>query len=77
MRLPPDLLWLEWFQGKHEAAEHVHGRFLAVYKYNLFQHIGTVSSFTVRPDRPRWPVCFDPMNRACVGRVCMFCTLVE
>jgi hypothetical protein len=66
VRLPPDLLWLEWFQGKREAAPYVQGRFLAVYKYNLFDHIGTVSSFTVRPNRPKWPGCFDNMSRAYV-----------
>lgn len=64
VRLPPDLLWLEWFQGKNEAAQHVSGRFLAVYRYNLFDHIGTVSSFSVRPDRPKWPGCFENMYKA-------------
>ncbi len=66
VRLPPDLLWLEWFQGKHEAAQHIGSRFLAVYKYNVFDHIGTISSFTVRPNRPKWPACFDPMANAYV-----------
>lgn len=27
---------------------------LMVFKHNLFDHIGTVSSFEVRPDRPKW-----------------------
>jgi hypothetical protein len=32
-----------------------------VYRHNLLAHIGTVSSFAVRPKRKAWPGCYAPM----------------
>lgn len=37
------------------------GHPLYVYHKNLLDHIGTHSSFAVRPDRLPFPRCFDPM----------------
>mmetsp|Transcript_35408 Transcript_35408/g.59675 ORF Transcript_35408/g.59675 Transcript_35408/m.59675 type:complete len:456 (-) Transcript_35408:522-1889(-) len=59
-RLPPDLLWQEWVAKSHQIPE-LEGRQLLVYKHNLLNHIGTVSSFAVRPNRPKWPGCYESM----------------
>ena len=40
------------------------GRPLLVYKQNLLDHIGTVSSFAIRPNRPKW--CAPWLARASV-----------
>ena len=37
------------------------GRQEYVYKYNLFDHIGAVSTFSVRPERAAFPRCFGEM----------------
>ena len=37
---------------------------MAAYKYNLLEHMGQVSSFTVRVDRPDFPKCYAPMADA-------------
>lgn len=34
---------------------------MAAYKYNLLEHMGKVSSFTVRVDRPDFPTCYESM----------------
>ena len=34
-----------------------------VYRHNLLRHLGALSSFAVRPDRPDWPGCFAPMTK--------------
>ena len=61
-RLPPDLLWLEWFQGRRpETWDAVRGHPLYVYHKNLLDHIGALSSFAVRPERLPFPRCFDSM----------------
>ena len=61
-RLPPDLIWLEWFNGRRpELRALTRGRPLAVYRANLLDHIGSHSSFAVRATRPKWPGCFDSM----------------
>ena len=61
-RLPPDLLWLEWFQGRRpETWDAVRGHPLYVYHRNLLDHIGALSSFAVRPERLPFPRCFDSM----------------
>ncbi|KAK9825323.1 hypothetical protein WJX74_009420 [Apatococcus lobatus] len=61
-RLPPDLIWLDWVFGRKAALRQaLRNRPLAVYRYNLLDHIGTKSSFSVRVDRPSFPKCFDPM----------------
>ena len=63
-RLPPDLLWLEWFQGRaQETWDTVRGHPLYVYHKNLLDHIGTHSSFAIRPDRLPFPQCFDSMAK--------------
>ncbi|KDD75491.1 hypothetical protein H632_c659p2 [Helicosporidium sp. ATCC 50920] len=36
----------------------------AVYRHNLFAHVGAVSSFAVRPDRYKWPRCFASLSSA-------------
>jgi len=34
---------------------------MAAYRYNLLEHIGAVSSFKVRVDRPAFPKCYESM----------------
>ncbi|KAK3263399.1 hypothetical protein CYMTET_27790 [Cymbomonas tetramitiformis] len=61
-RLPPDLLWQEFVAGNNpEAKKSIGRRKIMVYKYNLLDHIGTISSFAIRPNRPKWPGCYDSM----------------
>lgn len=61
-RLPADLLWMEWIQGrKRELWDVTKGRPLAVYRSNLLDHIGAQSSFAVRTNRLPWPGCFESM----------------
>lgn len=31
-------------------------------RYNVLNHLGAISSFAVRPDRPGWPGCWAPMS---------------
>lgn len=40
--------------GRSAAHKEIAGRPLLVYKQNLLDHIGTVSSFAIRPNRPKW-----------------------
>ena len=58
---PPDLLWVEWFSGKGTHTTSNIRRQMAAYKYNLLEHMGKVSSFTVRVDRPNFPRCYESM----------------
>ena len=60
-RLPPDLIWLEWCSGRGPRTITNRRRPMAAYKYNLLEHIGTVSSFSVRVDRPSFPKCYESM----------------
>eukprot|EP00884_Botryococcus_braunii_P003153 jgi/Botrbrau1/12839/Bobra.0045s0008.1 len=65
-KLPPDLLWVEWYSGRKPELYSVIGRgrnrrILYVYRYNLLDHIGFNSSFAVRAPRPAFPVCYDSM----------------
>ncbi|QDZ20574.1 subunit beta of glucosidase II [Chloropicon primus] len=59
-RLPPDLLYQEWLQVKREEE----GRAEYLYRDVLLEHIGEVSSFARRPDRRKWPGCFEPLANA-------------
>lgn len=60
---PPDLIWLDWFNGRQpEIAPLVKGRPTAVFRYNLLDHIGAVSSFDVRVNRPAFPGCYEEMD---------------
>jgi len=62
-RLPADLLWREWTEGRREDVRRTTaGRGVVVYRYNLMEHVGEVSTFAVRPERPRWPRCYEPMS---------------
>ena len=62
-RQPPDILWREWSEGRREDARATTaGRRVLVYRYNLMEHVGEVSTFAVRPGRPEWPRCYDPMS---------------
>ncbi|KAA6429434.1 MAG: hypothetical protein FRX49_00828, partial [Trebouxia sp. A1-2] len=59
--LPPDLIWLEWFSGHGPRTMANRRRPMAAYRYNLLEHIGAVSSFTVRVERPAFPNCYESM----------------
>jgi hypothetical protein len=62
-RQPPDILWREWSEGRREDVRaKTAGRRVLVYRYNLMEHVGEVSTFAVRPGRPKWPRCYDPMS---------------
>jgi len=52
-RLPPDLLYGEY-------RERLAGRPLMAYRFNQFNHIGTVSSLP-RPNRPAFPQCAEEL----------------
>ena len=60
-RLPPDLIYEEWL-GKLAAEGHPRRQY--VYKDNLLDHIGIVSSFKNRPPGRRWPKCYEPLANA-------------
>ena len=63
-RQPPDILWREWVEGRRpDVRAHTAGRRMIVYRYNLMEHIGKVSTFAVRPNRPEWPGCHDEMTK--------------
>lgn len=59
--LPPDLIWPEWFSGHGPRTMANRRRPIAAYRYNLLEHIGTVSSFKVRVVRPAFPKCYESM----------------
>ncbi|DBA98364.1 TPA: hypothetical protein ACH3X3_012380 [Trebouxia sp. C0006] len=59
--LPPDLIWPEWFSGHGPRTMANRRRPMAAYRYNLLEHIGAVSSFKVRVDRPAFPKCYESM----------------
>jgi len=64
-RKPVDLLWQEYALGNTEhTAILIRGRVLKTYAYNLFAHIGAVSSFSDRPPRKEWPACYAHMSHA-------------
>eukprot|EP00959_Pyramimonas_sp_CCMP1952_P389645 8165181-Pyramimonas_sp.AAC.1 len=50
----------EWVARAGKIPE-IAGRQLLVYKHNILDHIGTVSSFKIRPNRPKWPGCYESM----------------
>ena len=63
-RQPPDILWREWVEGNRpDVRQHTGGRRMMVYRYNLMEHVGSVSTFAVRPNRPKWPGCYDSMTK--------------
>ncbi|GAB4821608.1 hypothetical protein N2152v2_008654, partial [Parachlorella kessleri] len=94
---PPDLLWVEFLiRQPLPGSDHDTGRPLSmadkpvpvgsrrpfvVYKYNLMAHLGTISSFAVRPDRPAWPGCYASMNKVwslqTVERFALRCRLLD
>jgi hypothetical protein len=57
-RLPPDLIYQGWLENMREQQN----RTQYIYRDNLLDHIGSVSSFSFdRPERPQWPKCFEPL----------------
>ena len=65
-RLPPDLLWQEWIDPhakNTEITNQVKGRPLVVFQHNLWDHMGSISTFAVRPERAKWPGCYEPMSK--------------
>ena len=59
-RLPPDMLYTEWLEAKKREEK----RIQYVYRDNLLDHVGEVSTFGVRPARRKWPGCFEPLASA-------------
>ena len=55
--VPIDLLVIEWFAGKHGAEPYVGKRPWTRYRYNIFDHLGQVSTFEGRRER-KTPACF-------------------
>ncbi|CAM9804267.1 unnamed protein product, partial [Discosporangium mesarthrocarpum] len=61
-RRPPDHLVVEWFAGETaESAEYKGDRKQVSFRYNIFDHMGTVS--TLRgAGSPTYPRCFEPLT---------------
>jgi len=58
--LPPDMVYQAWL-GEAKAARR---RTQYVYRHNLLDHVGSVSSFAVRPHRGKWPRCLEDLALA-------------
>ena len=41
-----------------------------MYRHNLMEHLGAVSTFAVRPNRPKWPACYASMTKVWSARKC-------
>ncbi|KAK9919149.1 hypothetical protein WJX75_009727 [Coccomyxa subellipsoidea] len=62
-RLPSDLLYIEWLQGKRvDTNDSTSGKIQYVYQKNIMDHLGTLSSFAIRPERLPFPGCFNSMS---------------
>lgn len=62
VRRPPDHLVVEWFAGEtDQSAAYRGGRQHVAFRYNLFNHIGSVSSLRTE-QQTTWPVCYDPLG---------------
>ena len=60
-RRPPDHLAVEWFAGeKPQSKATKAGRAHFAFKYNLFEHLGTVSSLR-QENQVSWPVCYEKL----------------
>jgi hypothetical protein len=68
-RRPPDHLVVEWYAGETpESAKHKSGRANIGFKFNLFNHIGVVS--TLRSQRSTsYPRCYDVLQEPTVFQV--------
>jgi hypothetical protein len=69
VRRPPDHLVVEWFAGETpESSEYKQKRANIGFKYNLFNHIGVVS--TLRTQKTTgFPKCFEPLVEPTVFQV--------
>lgn len=69
VRRPPDHLVVEWYAGETpEAVQHKAGRVNVGYKYNLFDHLGVVS--TLRSERSTsYPRCYELLMEPTVFKV--------
>ena len=69
LRRPPDHLVVEWYAGENpESAKYKGQRANIGFKYNLFNHIGVVS--TLRPQKSStFPVCYDVLTEPTVFQV--------
>jgi hypothetical protein len=71
-RRPPDHLNTEWScSEKAEAAAYVQGRAHVTYRYNLFDHLGTLSSLRSTANAA-YPSCFHHMDNGVVFDVDAF-----
>jgi len=64
-RRPPDHLIVEWLAGETvETLEYKGDRPHFVFKYNIFEHHGKVSSLRAKPKQWNWPVCWTSLSSA-------------
>jgi hypothetical protein len=68
-RRPPDHLVVEWFAGeKEESARYKGSRAHVAFRYNLFHHIGSVSS--LRSEKQvSFPVCYESLGEPVLFKV--------
>lgn len=59
-QLPPDMVYEEWLKFQRSSAK----REQHIYVHNLLDHVGKISSFQGRPERQKWPRCFDNLSDA-------------
>ena len=61
-RRPPDHLVVEWYAGERpQAAAYKGSRAQLAFKYNIFDHLGAVSSLRSKKS-PTYPVCFEVLK---------------
>ncbi|GBG31363.1 Alpha-1,3-mannosyl-glycoprotein 4-beta-N-acetylglucosaminyltransferase B [Hondaea fermentalgiana] len=62
-RREPDHLTSEWYLGETpEAQAYRKSRTHAAFRYNLFEHIGTVSTLRRGSHKQKFPVCWAPLT---------------
>lgn len=66
-RRPPDHLVTEWFAGETQEARHYRGKRTNVgFRFNMFEHIGQVSTLRKAGHRTKFPGCWEPLEPSIV-----------